>query len=291
MHYKFLLGQPAQTRFIWESEVLLTNIRNLDKDVEIIMVFDDQNPEAVAKLRDKYNIQTFEYKDERADKSYAASTRPYLFWRYFSEDASREKGTYFQIETDIIFRELPKIPKLKGKMCIGSDCGGYLDYNYYITRDNGQQIVDGFCSLLNIDEQLIKDTPGIGAQYVYSNPTAQLWWHIWQDSDILYRFINTIEGNVQRWTMEMNAQLYNFAKFGWEVEIESELEFCRPTDNVKMWDAVKILHNAGVIGELGDFLFYKGKYIFDTPFQEDLSWVRRDKAGWHYARAIEKVVL
>lgn len=272
--------------------MLLTNLLSLDPNADIVMVFDTQNPGEVARLRDKYGIETHEYKDERNDKSYAASTRPYLFWKYFSEDPERERGTYFQIETDIIFKQLPEIPELGDKEIIGADCDGYVGYNYNITRVLGRQIMDGYVEIMNMSEDAIKETPGVGAQFVYSNPTAQLWWHIYMDSNILWHFINSprlAESNIQRWSQEMLAQLYNFKKFGWEVSINHELDHCTPTDNIEMWQHRNILHNAGVIGEDAKGLFYKGKYITGNPFNDDLSWVRQDRCSIKYVEAIKAI--
>jgi hypothetical protein len=89
----------------------------------------------------------------------------------------------------------------------------------------------------------------------------------------------------------MWAQLYNIPYFGHKVEISPELDFCRPTDDVRLWEQVKILHNAGVIGELAEHMFYKGKYVNETPFQDNLDYVRRDKASIKYVSAIKKVIV
>lgn len=285
---KILMGQPASERFLWEMEVLLANIRSLDKEIEIVLVFDDQSPLTVRRLGEQYNAEIHQYHDERGEVNYPATNRPYLFWRYFKEDPAREAGTYFQIETDIIFREMPKLPELSGKVCLGSDCGVYMNHQYLSGCTNSHYIIDRICRTLHIDEDLIRRTPGIGAQYIYTNPTAQLWWHIWQDSDLIHQIFQSSNSNVQVWAAEMFAQLYNFAKFGWEVKIEPELEFCRPTDPIERWSEVKILHNAGVTGADSSELFYKGKYTSNSPFHENLDWVRRDKCSRAYAEAIKK---
>ena len=294
MAYRYILGQPAAPRFLWEAEVFLTNLLSLDPDADVIMIFDTQNTTAVARLRDKYGIEIHEYPDLRDDKSYAASTRPYLFWKYFSEDPEREKGQYIQVETDIIFRELPKLPVLRGKEIIGGDCEGYVGYEYNASRILGKEIIDGFSRILNMTKAQIADVPGIGAQFAFSNPTADLWWHIYMDSNLLWHFINSprlATSNIQRWSVEMLAQLYNFAKYGWDVAIDHELDHCTPTDNIEMWEHRKILHNAGVIGEGAAGLFYKGKYINRSPFTDDLSWVRKDRCSYEYVKAIKAVVL
>jgi hypothetical protein len=182
---------------------------------------------------------------------------------------------------------LPGIAGFDKNTLYGSDCGGYLDYKYLMSCQNGEEIVEGFSRILNVPVELIRDTPGAGAQFVW-RASAGLWWHIWQDSLLLYEFLRPVRSDVQKWTAEMWAQLYNFAKFGYEVEISPELEFCRPTDEVAEWERVKILHNAGVMsGDEG--LFYKGEYLDRSPLGLTHR-VRQDKVSARYVDAIGKVV-
>lgn len=284
------MAQPGTQRFQWEVDTALTSIRAVT-DMPVVLLFANYDHSVPGHFQDRYpNVEIHYYEDERANKTYPATTRPYLMWRYLSEDPAREKETYFQIDSDVIFREWPDLTSLdfSSKSLYGSDCGGYIDYNYLITRKHGPRIIQEFTSILGVDEQLIKDTPGVGAQWVYNEPTAELWQHILEDCDRLYLALLNLESDVQEWTAEMWSQLYHFAKAGYKVEITPELDFCRPTDDIKMWGMVKLLHNAGVVGAQGVGMFYKGKYIEESPFNEDLSWVRRDRASWHYARAIDK---
>lgn len=290
---KFLLAQPSVTRFKWELDVVLTNIRSLDTETPIVILFTKNDLGVIQYIKDKYdNVEVHAYDDERAAKGYIPTIRPFLWYKYLSEDKSREEDTYFQIDSDIIFREMPDWDKIgiKDKECVASDCSGYIDYNYLSTRTHGEAIVEGFADILSVDTDLIKETPGGGAQWLISKPTAELWWHIWQDCDNLYNFLAPINSDIQKWTAEMWSQLYNTAKFGWHVRIDSELDFCRPTDDIKMWDIVKILHNAGVTDERQQSLFFKGRYDRCEPFGDDFSWVRRDKAGLKYVEAINAVV-
>lgn len=297
MEYKYLLAQPALLRFQWELDVVLTNIRSLDKTTPIVVLFTEDHMGVVEHIKGRYSgLEVHHYPDQRTYKLYPATTRPYLVYRYLSEDWTREQGCYFQIDSDVIFRELPDFQQMtrnkqpEEKYCIASDCSGYIDYTYLTTREQGAYIVERFAEILGISPEVIERTPGGGAQWLINRPTAELWYHIWQDSDRLYQFLNPLDSNIQKWTAEMWSQLYNLAKFGYSVELHPELDFCRPTDDIKMWDMVKILHNAGVTGPSAQSLFYKGQYENRTPFGEDFSWVRRDKAGLKYVEAINSVI-
>lgn len=291
---KYLLAQPATLRFQWELDVALTNIRSLDKKTPIVLLFLRADPTVIDHFQGRYEgLEIHAYLDRRERSNYAATVRPYLIWEYLKDNPEAENQNFFQIDSDIIFREKIDFSKFgpDGKTAYASDCGGYIDYGYLITREKGEKIVDRFSEILNLPVQVIRDTPGGGAQWVISRPTAQLWWHIWQDSQLLYDYLAPLSSDIQKWTAEMWAELYNLVKFGWEVKISPELDFCRPTDDIRMWDMVKILHNAGVTGIDAASLFYKGKYDHSTPFGEDLSWVRRDKAGKKYAEAIGNVIV
>lgn len=290
---KFLLAQPSLLRFQWEVDVCITSIRALDQNTPIVLLFTEDDMDVVQHFEGRYpNVEIHHYPDGRQDKRYPPTNRPYLIYKYLQEDVRREQEVYFQIDSDVIFRELPDFATIDiqpGEV-VASDCGGYIDHNYLITRQKGPEIVQQFATILSIDPLVIKETPGGGAQWLIHGMTAGLWFHIWKDSDHLYNYLKPLKSDVQKWTAEMWSQLYNLAKFGYKVRLHSELDFCRPTDDIKMWDMVKILHNAGVVGPSAQSLFFKGAYDKKLPFGEDFSWVRRDKAGLKYVEAINNVI-
>lgn len=294
---RYLLAQPAQLRFQWELDVVLTNIYSLDKEADIVCLFArfemDNSDQVFKHITTRYpRVEAHMYDDTRADKSYSPTIRPFLWYCYLTEDPSREQDTYFQIDSDIIFRELPDFSKIPydEHTWYGSNCGEYIDYQYLKTLENGESIVDGFASIIGIDRTKIEQTEGAGAQWILCKPTAEYWLKVYNDCNKLYHYLEPIKSNIQKWTAEMWAQLYNAPYFGIEQKTNKELDFCRPTDNVKMWEETKILHNAGVIGELAKTLFYKGKYASQTPFGDNLDYVFRDRASIKYVDAIKKVV-
>ena len=296
---KYLLAQPASIRFQWELDVCLTSIRSLDPETPIVLLFLEDSPsyrETVEHFRGRYgNLEIHSYSDERLYMHYPPTVRPFLMWKYLGEDKTREKEDYFQIDSDVIFREIPDFAAmLEGvgpdeKVCLASDCSGYLGWDYLISRQRGKAIVEKFAGILNISVEKIRTTPGVGAQWLITKPTGQLWYHVWKDSEILYDYLIRLDSDIQKWTAEMWAQLYNLVKFGWRVEASEELAFIRPTDPIGDWEKVKILHNAGVTGPAAGKLFFKGKYDRRTPFGDDLSFVDSTKAGKKYAEAVARV--
>lgn len=275
---------------------MLTNILSLDSAADIVVLFgimQSGKTDTINHIVSRYpNVSVHAYHDTRKDKSYYPTIRPFLWYCYLTEDSKREKETYFQIDSDVIFRELPdfsRIP-LTSTTWYGSDCSVYIDGKYLASCENGELIIDGFAQILGVPRQVIETTEGVGAQWLLCQPTAEYWLKVYNDCNKLYHFLEPIDSNIQKWTAEMWAQLYNAPYFGIEQKIHPELDFCRPTDDIKIWDEVKILHNAGVIGELGKTMFFKGKYSSHTPFGEDLSYVRRDRCSIRYVQALQKVL-
>ena len=108
---KYLVAQNTHPKFKWEIDVLLTNLYSLDPKLEVVVLFAVDKPDdpvvdyIVRRWGDRAEIHA--YMDTRREKTYIASTRPFLWYCYLSEDPTREQDNYFQIDTDIIFRRLP----------------------------------------------------------------------------------------------------------------------------------------------------------------------------------------
>lgn len=272
---------------------MLTNIRSLDKTTPIVLLFLESDFTVPIYFEGRYNnLEIHSFVDARTERRYLPSIRPYLCYHYFKQFPQAQEDDYFQIDSDIIFRELPDWSKmsLNGRVCWASDCSGYIDYKYLSSRKNWDKVIKTFVDTLGVSEELIKNTPGGGAQWLISKPTAQLWEAIWKGSDALYLALQDLETDLQKWTAEMWAELYCLASMGWEVKLSSELDFCRPTDDISLWDRVKILHNAGVLVNDSYRMFFKGNYLDKTPFKAKLDFVDPSKASIKYVEAIKKVL-
>ncbi len=148
------------------------------------------------------------------------------------------------------------------------------------------------CKIVGVDpEHIRKLDPSAGAQWVISNPSFEYWTKVYDDSNKLYRYLNSrTYSSIQKWTAEMWAQLYNIYYFGKRSEVSKELDFSWATDNVERYYETKIYHNAGVTQDYND-LFFKGKYTHISPFKDDLSFVNPSKASINYLEALKEVEL
>ena len=87
----------------------------------------------------------------------------------------------------------------------------------------------------------------------------------------------------------MWSQIWNMPLFGYKPVVSKEFEFAWATDPIENWEKCKIYHNAGVTEDRED-LFFKGKYVHETPFNDDLSFVNKDFCSYKYVEAIKKVL-
>lgn len=293
---KYLIAQDTGLRFQWEIDVLLTNLYSLDAKADVVLLF------AVKRADDPYLAHTVEkwgdrasihaYMDTRGINKYVAATRPFLWYCYLAEDPKREQDTYLQLDSDVIFRELPDYTKMADGSWYGSDCHVYMDYEYLRTRTNGESIVDNFARIMGIDRSVIEQTEGAGAQWLLVKPTADYWLKVQSDCHKLSDYLDRVDSDIQKWCAEMWAQLLNAPLFGAEYKVSSELDFCNPLDPPYRWKQAKILHNSGVASaEQKSQAMDKNAFRERTPFGADFSWVDKDRCTVHYVDAINKVMV
>ena len=292
---KYIMCQPATRRFEWELEVSVTRLQKLG--VKNIVLLFSRADSRIPLYFKSLGCEVHVYNDLRKSKLYIPSIKPYLWIRYLEEDPNRQNDSYFYMDSDVIFREIPKVePSVT--TWYGSNCDHYLSAEYIDSK--GEGLLEKMCDIVGVSAKDIRARNAVaGAQWVFKCPTIDYWTKVYEDSVALYDMLSRIENEyvarggegyvpIQKWTAEMWAQLWNIYYFCRDVEVHPELEFCWPTDDISRYDEVKILHNAGVV-DANKGLFFKGKYITTTPYYDDLSFVDKSKAGWEYVKAIEEV--
>lgn len=289
---KYILCQPATERFGWELEVCLTNLKShgINNIVLLFQKWDDVIPRYFEKM---YGVETHVYEDNRDDKSYIPSIKPYLWWKYLEEDSSREKGKYFYMDSDVIFRKKLDFRKLpvKSDVWFCSNCNGYLNLDYIRQCKNGDKILKDMAKIVRVTVdslETINHNSG-GAQWLIKDPSAKYWKKVYEDSNKIFHYFKDLDSNIQKWVAEMWAQLWNMMYFNIGPKISDEMEFCWATDPINRWYETKIMHNAGVTEKATD-LFFKGKYVKTSPFDDDLSHVNKEKVSSKYVEAIKKVI-
>jgi hypothetical protein len=299
---KFILAQPSIKRFKWELDVCLTNLFSLGvKPDDIILLFTDENISIVNHLKNKYSVTCYVHKDDRSDKFYIPAIKPYLWWQFLRENKDMEKETFFYMDSDVIFRELPdfKAIKYNEDLWVASNCNSYLNPSYIESK--GSDLLDKMANIVQLNRRkiLTLENRSGGAQWIITHPTAEYWYKVYTDCTKMYRMFSNeepryIKANgsnyqpIQKWTAEMWSQLWNVLFFEKDVAISTELNFSWATDDIAKWDKNKIYHNAGVTANMRG-LFFKGRYFNKEPFNETFSNIDHTKCSWKYIEAIKKV--
>ena len=286
---KIIFCQPSIKRFEWELEVVISNLKK-NNITDVILLFSEFDDSVSFNLLEKYpHLTIYNFEDLREDKSYIPSIKPYLWYRFLEEYPHYENENYLYIDSDVIFREMIDYEKFLNddNIWYGSNCNGYLNYDYIKSTKNGNKTLIDMSNIIGIDLNDVKDINYncIGAQLIIKKPKAKYWKKVYEDSNKIHHYFETIDSNIQKWTAEMWSQLWNMLYFNIIPKVHEEFDFSWATDNIEKWYKNKIYHNAGVTPEMNE-LFFKGQYVNTFPFDDDLSFVSKSKCSSKYVEAI-----
>ena len=288
----FVTSQPDVPYFHWQIKVYVHNFIELGIPPENIHVLlgivksGDEPTEESLKLKD-LGINVHHYDDDREDKSYIPSIKPFLISKWLKENPQYGES-FFLHDSDIVFRVLPDFEKLMGDdITYLSDTIGYIGYNYIKdccnryekkhTNTYEGQLLDEMTDVVGLEVECVKcnqENSG-GGQYLIKNTNHELWFKIYNDCVPLYNKMLDYQkrfpispGEIQFWTAEMWSLLWNLWLYGIETKVVKELEFSWATDTVKVYETKPILHMAGVTDNLKHTKFYKGDYINVDPLMK-----------------------
>jgi hypothetical protein len=287
----FVTAQPDVPYFHWQVRVYVHNFIELGidpKNIHVIfaMVMGNTQPSEESLNLKNLGINVHHYLDNRDKKHYIPSIKPFLISKWLKEFPNYGK-LFFLHDADIIFREIPIFDSLiKDNTIYLSDTIGYIGYNYIIdccnryekTHKNSEkeQLLNEMCSIVGIDKEIVKinQNNSGGGQYLFKETDCDFWDKIYRDSTLLYdkmidyhKRFPISPGEIQFWTAEMWALLWNLWLYKYETKISNELDFSWATDGIEMYSKKKILHMAGVTENLKNKKFYKGDYININPIE------------------------
>jgi hypothetical protein len=285
----FVSAQPDVPYFIWQIKLYIHNFieKGIDPNkihVVLGLVQGNTKPSKQSEELKELGVNVHYFVDERVKKHYIPSIKPYLISKWIQSNPEFGK-LFFLHDADIIFRELPNFEELlNDNTCYLSDTIGYIGYDYimdccgryeqkHLNTEKGQ-LISEMSEVIGVDVDTIKTNQknSGGGQYLIKNSNCELWDKIYKDSIKLYdqmlnyqkRFpINP--GQIQFWTAEMWALLWNLWMYGFETKITDEMSFSWATDDIKKYEQHPILHMAGVTDNLKTTKFYKGDYINIDP--------------------------
>lgn len=287
----FVTAQPDVPYFHWQVKLYTHNF--IEKGVNpnnIHVIFSTLGNNKLSQgAEDLKNIgiNIHSYKDERVNKRYIPSIKPFLVYKWLEQYPENGK-CFFLHDADIIFRELPDFKKmLSDDICYLSDTIGYIGYDYIMdccrryesqhpTSEKGQLLKE-MADTIGISVNLIKENQknSGGGQYIIKNTDHKLWEKIYLDSFTLYNNMLLYQkkfpinsGQIQFWTAEMWSVLWNIWLSGFKTKVVDELGFSWATDNIEKYEKYPILHMAGVTDDLKKTKFYKGDFINVDPIKK-----------------------
>jgi hypothetical protein len=287
----FVTAQPDVPYFHWQVKIYVHNFTSLGinpNDIHVVFSTLGNNvlSEGANSLKE-LGINVHTYKDERTNKTYIPSIKPYLISKWL-EQYPQFGNCFFLHDADIIFRELPNFDELlNDNISYLSDTIGYIGYEYIMDcckryekqhpTTNQGQLLQEMCDIIGINVNIVKDNQlnSGGGQYIIKNTDHKLWEKIYNDSTPLYSQMLDYQkrypinpGQIQFWTAEMWSVLWNLWLYGVETKITKELDFSWATDNIDVYNKKPILHMAGVTDNLKLTKFYKGEFINVDPIEK-----------------------
>lgn len=305
----YLSVQPDQPYFHWQVEVFVNNFKKVGinpNKIEVVFLYSNVPSKEALALQQKYNtVRFFFYPDDRPDKSYIPSIKPWGVFKHLQVYPNLNNEAIFYHDSDVIFNEPINEARFeRGGDWYLSDTVSYIGYDYIVSKGTEQMIE--MLDVLRIERNLVKNNQrnSGGAQYIVKNTTPAFWYKVYEDCPKLYNVMSkwekiytarppfgypgTAYHPIQKWCAEMWATLWNAWQFGHNTIVDRELDFCFATDTYDRACQLKIIHNAGVTDAEANRLFYKGGFILKDPFAvEDYSWVDEKTASKRYVEAIE----
>lgn len=317
----FVSAQPDVPYFHWQCEVYLNNFINLGipkKNIHVLFSSTNSSKELSdgAKKLLKYTPNIHFYLDERDKKHYIPSIKPFLIHKWIKENEKRGQ-LFFLHDSDIIFNYLPNFDNfINDDIIYLSDTRGYTSFSYIMdcserykkhheVLDNGQLLRE-MCDVIGVEPAEVKkyENGTGGAQYIFKNQNNFLWFKIFKDSTALYDKLMRFQrkypispGEIQFWTAEMWAVLWNQWWYGLKTQISDELKFSWATDTISDSEKTPILHMAGVTEETKKDKFYKGDFINTNPLElirknkNYFDFVSQESSTLKYIQEMKKIVL
>jgi len=263
-------------------------------------------PQNWRRLQQKYSSVNFWfYYDTRPlDNNYPPSLQAHLLEKHWIHNPQLEKETIFFHDADFILtRPFDFTPFLQDEHWYLSNTISYIGAEYI--RSKGEEVLDKMCSIADIDKRFVVYNQGGsgGAQKLIKKVDSEYWKNVYQLSMRFWREVPLVSERIkkekqskgepyhelQHWTMSMWAELWTGWKLGKSTRVVKEFNFMFATNPVADWDTYPFFHNAGVMGNDRNKLFYKGDYDTRLPYKLGLLDADETKASYKYYQYILEV--
>lgn len=278
---KFIIPFPDVPYYAWQVLVQINNFRKFGYEIDtyyLVCYFNGRVSDIVTKFAQSTNIKaTFRlYPDDRVDKSYTASIKPWLMSKFFEEYPEEKDNVYIYLDPDLIFlKPIDWTKYIDDDIWYESNTSSYLNSTYI--KSKGEQLFIDMCEIVDIPPQLVIDNDNNcgGAQYITKNNTCSFWNEVRELSNVLYKHMKDTaskyqpEGQlypIQAWTSEMWTTNWIHWRNGRQTKTVEELDFHWANHNMNDLKHA-MFHNAGVTVNDGEH-FAKTAYQL-SPFNKE----------------------
>ena len=291
---KFICAQPDDTYFTWQVHMWLESLRELgysEKAIVLVLTPADR-PQRNTKwdqVVDLYPEATFAFYKDKHDIGkhfpiYIPILRPYLLWRFWTDNPDMKDKAVFYCDCDIAFTDKFNIDNyIDDDVCYLSDTIGYIGAKYFDSKFHQVlqhkkeeystiDVLDEVTKQVGISREIAEknqESSG-GAQYFLKNIDVDFWDKMIQDTLQIRLYLLSINQNYfenedrgfQSWCADMWALLWGLWYKGYETKVIPEMEFAWATDHIDKVNRVGIFHNAGVCSSMmnDEPYFYKAAY-------------------------------
>ena len=303
----FICAQPDVPYFHWQVEVFIHNAMSNGINpnwIEILFSYDTEPSKEGVDLAIKYPfVRFFFYRRTPMENfGYIPILRPDILQQHFFRFPDLGRDPIFYHDSDIIFRKLPDFNSLlDDDFWYLSDTISYIGSDYI--KSKSDDLLTDMCNIAGISRDLVEknNNNSGGAQYLMKNIDHLFWEDVKRVSLDLYKYMSdreteerknldtdhlSVYNPIQKWCADMWAVLWCGLKRGNEIRISDELSFSWGSSNSSEWEKHNIMHNAGVTSNGGGKHFYKGEYIFKSPWDSDFSSIDPNHNSYNYVQSI-----
>jgi hypothetical protein len=286
---KILCVIQDNTYLSWQVELLRFNCKEQNTEVQILIGWRTCPTKYALYLQEICGAILIE--DTREHLEYSPSIQPHILSKYTK---TCDAEPVLLVDSDILIKDVTKLPEPKELTVIASDCHGYISATYVDSCDT--HLLKQLCCIAGIPVEYVRSKKSsAGAQYIFPNLLgSDFWERVEVNSVAMYNLMQRYKCDwhpVQIWTASMWSILFELYKYEINglitVETNKELDFCWATDSIHSYNSTNILHMAGVTQGLPGF-FFKGDYVYKVPFGLSMDHVKGINCSSIYAKACKE---
>lgn len=296
----FVTTQPDSDYYIWQLQVQLNNFKKFGCEEKCIVVFGYNpvlgiNPNAL-EFEKKSQARFLYYPDTRdlSIRLYLPSIRPHLLKQLYKHNPEiLDNENYFYLDCDILLTDYPDFSTLDDEKFVHMSPTSSEFSIEYVKKKN-YPLFEKMCKSVGISTQVVDKNRHTGGGITYfvkyfNYLDYEFWNKVEIDSVSLYKMMLVTvnkDSYIQILTANKWALLWNLWLIGYDTKASKELSMTWPNTPIEEWKNYNLYNNAGVTEDQKSYLFYKGDYIFKSPFGEDLAYISEKYCSSKYVEEI-----